>query len=129
VAIETPPDCTYSTNRYVLLTGVPLANWSVTVVMMLLEPSQKNVATTASPWCGFVGNAATNEFPLSPSEPPGAVPPLAATSNRGAPGPPRAGPTESLHAAARSAAPRILGRLARRPRTGLTLIAGVDPLQ
>src|SRR5437879_1194332 len=93
--------------------------------MMLLEPSQKNVATTASPWCGFVVNAAANEFPLSPSEPLGAVPPLAATSNRGAPGPPRSGPTESLHAAARSAAPRILGRLADRPRTGLTLIAGV----
>ena len=29
--------------------------WSVTEVMMLVEPTQKNVAMIASPTCGFCG--------------------------------------------------------------------------
>src|SRR6267143_1862105 len=57
VAIETPPAVTYSTSVYVLPTGVALTSVrrSVTDVMMLLEPTQKNVAMIASPWWGFVG--------------------------------------------------------------------------
>ena len=50
-----PPAVTYSTSVYVLPTGAPLLNRSVTDVMMLLDPTQKKVAMIASPTCGFLG--------------------------------------------------------------------------
>ncbi len=65
-----PPAVTYSTSVYVLPTGVQLVfvRWSVTAVMMLVEPTQKNVTTIASPLRGFTGlNPLTNRRPDSPS--------------------------------------------------------------
>src|SRR5437879_5253133 len=106
--------------------------------MMLVEPSQKKVATIASPRCGFVGlNPLMKTFPLWPTPPFNwsRVMPLAVTSNRGA-----AGPAGSLHPARTSAAasstarPPIVVRLliisltslSRPPRSGAaTAAAGV----
>src|SRR6266700_2145044 len=72
VAIEMPPDVTYSTSVYVLPTrGYPgNVSTSVTESMMLVEPSQKKVATIASPWWGFVLlNPLMKKLPLSLSVP------------------------------------------------------------
>jgi len=64
------PAVTYSTRLYVFPTGVPLLKWSVTDVMMLLEPSQKNVAIIASPRCGLTSlNPLRRCVPLSPNAP------------------------------------------------------------
>src|SRR5467141_3754823 len=53
-----------------LPTGVPSLRRSVTEVTTVLEPLQKNVATIASPWCGFRGpNLASSIRPLSPRTP------------------------------------------------------------
>ena len=72
VAIEMPPDVTYSTSVYVLPTrGYPgNVSTSVTESMMLVEPSQKKVATIASPWWGLVLlNPLIKRLPLSLSVP------------------------------------------------------------
>ena len=112
VAIEMPPDVTYSTSVYLLPTGVKLGSvrTSVTESMMLVEPNQKKVAMIASPWCGFVGlNPLMRTLPFRPSEPFTwfRVMPFGEKSNCGVPSARRAGLVESLHAAARSAAARM----------------------
>src|SRR2546423_14777593 len=114
-----PPEVTYSTRRYVLPTGgqLVLVRWSVTDVMMLVEPTQKNVTTIASPLCGFVGlNPLTNLRPNWPMalfcwsrtmSPASDCRPTGTRCTGG--GPPR-GPLESLHAPASQAAAPTLGR-------------------
>ena len=72
VAMDIPPAVTYSTRRYLLPTrGNPgWARQSVTESMTFVDPFQTNVATIASPWCGFVGlKPLINLRPLSPSVP------------------------------------------------------------
>ena len=73
VAIEMPPAWKYSTRLYVLPTRwKPLGrvSQSVTESIMLVEPSQKNVTTIASPRCGFVGlNPLMSTVPFSCSVP------------------------------------------------------------
>src|SRR5438128_4234438 len=70
VAIEMPPAVTYSTKWYVLPTGVYglVVRTSVTesMIFVVVEPTQKKVATIASPRCGFVGlNPLMSILPVS----------------------------------------------------------------
>src|SRR3989475_11198894 len=73
VAIEMPPAWKYSTRLYVLPTRWKPAgrsSHSVTEWIILVEPSQKNDTTIASPWCGFVGlNPLMSTVPFSCSVP------------------------------------------------------------
>ena len=57
-------------------------------MMIFVEPTQTNVATIASPWCGLVGRKSCQIVVVSPSLPPcwsNAIPPVpaAATSSLG----------------------------------------------
>src|SRR6266576_1579920 len=87
VAIDKLPDVTYWTRAYGFPTRVYgfVVRTSVTESMMFFEPAQKNVATTASPTCGFVGlNPLMSIVPLSRMVPFhwSSAMPLAITANR-----------------------------------------------
>src|SRR6266550_3108289 len=115
VAIDKPPDVTYWTRAYGFPTRVYgfVVRTSVTESMMFFEPAQKNVATTASPTCGFVGlNPLMSIVPLSRMVPFhwSSAMPLAITANRGASRARGLGPTGSLQAAASSVAATRLAR-------------------
>src|SRR6266550_440479 len=66
VAIDQPLAVTYSTSVYVLATGVSSSRWSLTLVIVLVEPRQKKVATMASPRWGFWSNALPTWVPPLP---------------------------------------------------------------
>src|SRR5437588_11183213 len=103
--------------------------WSVTEVMMLVEPTQKNVAMIASPTCGFCGlnpllkhglvpshNAGFDEFSLSESfhwsrSNPGA--PGAPSANRGGTRVVRSGLTGLMQLASSNVAATSAGQLTR----------------
>src|SRR6266480_1791819 len=95
------------------------------MMLVVVELFQKTVTTIASPSCGLLllANAEPNIDPLWPSEPVGVLssvmPPLAATSERRDPGARGAGPVDSVHAAATSAAASNFRKRATLVRLGI----------
>jgi hypothetical protein len=74
VAIEIPPAWTNSTSVYLLPTGVKFASFKLSVtestMLVVVALTQTNVATIASPWCGFpASNPLPNLVPNSRSVP------------------------------------------------------------
>src|SRR5436190_2548072 len=109
VAIPTPPELIESTRVYVLPTCCPPDRWSLTEVTCA-EPSQKNVATIASPTCGLGLNRLPSCVPFPPMTPLPWVATASSSMPLGPLGPWGAGLSASLHPAASSAAATSLGR-------------------